>query len=34
MMNGQQVLLQILDKFSHIKTPAKAPKPRAKKVSA
>jgi hypothetical protein len=33
-MNGQQVLLQILDKFSHIKTPAKAPKSRTKKVSA
>jgi len=34
MMNGEQVLLQILEKFSHIKTPVKAPKPRVKKVSA
>jgi len=34
MMNGQQVLLQLVEKFSQIKTPAKAPKPRSKKVSA
>lgn len=34
MMSGEQVLLQIIEKFAHIKTPAKAPKSRAKKVSA
>jgi len=34
MMNGDQVLFQLVEKFSHIQTPAKAPKPRAKKVSA